>query len=89
MPKTVLITGCSTGFGQAAAHLFAARGWNVVATMRNAVQSSALAALPNVLVTRLDVQDRASIETAIAEGSPVRPDRCPGQQCRLWPVRRL
>lgn len=68
MPKTVLITGCSTGFGEAAARLFAAHGWNVVATMRNTVQGAALAALPNVLVTRLDVQDLTSIETAIAEG---------------------
>jgi NAD(P)-dependent dehydrogenase (short-subunit alcohol dehydrogenase family) len=66
--RTVLITGCSTGFGEATARLFAARGWNVVATMRRPEAGRALAALDNVLVTRLDVQDRASIDAAIAAG---------------------
>ncbi|WP_247889962.1 SDR family NAD(P)-dependent oxidoreductase [Azospirillum brasilense] len=33
MTRTVFITGCSRGFGEATARLFAARGWNVVATM--------------------------------------------------------
>ncbi len=33
--KTILITGCSSGIGKAAARLFAERGWNVVATMRD------------------------------------------------------
>ncbi len=32
--KTVLITGCSSGFGLDTARLFLERGWNVVATMR-------------------------------------------------------
>ena len=67
MSRTVLITGCSSGFGEATARLFAARGWNVVATMRRPETGAALAALDNVLVTRLDVQDRASIEAAMAE----------------------
>ncbi len=30
--KTVLITGCSSGFGLAAAKRFAAAGWSVLAT---------------------------------------------------------
>jgi NAD(P)-dependent dehydrogenase (short-subunit alcohol dehydrogenase family) len=34
MAKTVLITGCSSGIGKAAAQLFAARRWNVAATAR-------------------------------------------------------
>lgn len=66
--RTVLITGCSTGFGEATARLFASRGWNVVATMRRIEAGAALAALDHVLVTRLDVEDRASIDTAIAAG---------------------
>jgi len=33
--KTVLITGCSSGFGKAAARHFALHGWNVVATTRD------------------------------------------------------
>lgn len=68
MTSTVLITGCSTGFGAATARLFQARGWNVVATMRSPESGAALAALDNVLVTRLDVQDPATIESAVSEG---------------------
>lgn len=68
MQKTVLITGCSSGFGRTTAHHFAERGWNVVATMRDTAGAAALAALPGVLVTRLDVQDKTSIDTAIAAG---------------------
>lgn len=63
--KTVLITGTSSGFGAASVHRFAADGWNVVATLRD---PAAAPDFPDtVLVTRLDVQDRASIGTAIAE----------------------
>jgi NAD(P)-dependent dehydrogenase (short-subunit alcohol dehydrogenase family) len=68
MTSSVLITGCSTGFGKATARLFAARGWNVVATMRRPEVGGELDGLDNVLVTRLDVQDRASIDAAIVEG---------------------
>ena len=32
--QTVLITGCSSGFGLDCARCFLARGWSVVATMR-------------------------------------------------------
>jgi NAD(P)-dependent dehydrogenase (short-subunit alcohol dehydrogenase family) len=65
MTSTVLITGCSSGYGEAAAKLFASRGWNVVATMRNPADGRTLADLKNVLVLRLDVQDRESIDHAI------------------------
>lgn len=68
MTKTVLITGASSGFGKATALLFARHGWNVVATMRNPSAGDAFAALDNVLVTRLDVQDAISVEQAIAKG---------------------
>ncbi|QNH22495.1 insect-type dehydrogenase [Xanthomonas sp. GW] len=64
---TVLITGASSGFGLASAQLFAARGWNVVATMRDPAAGAALAG-PEVLVARLDVQDRDSIVAAIDAG---------------------
>ncbi|WP_262271357.1 MULTISPECIES: SDR family oxidoreductase [Microvirga] len=68
MTRTVLMTGASTGFGEATARLFASRGWNVIATMRRPEAGAALAALDNVLVTRLDVQDQASIDAAVAAG---------------------
>jgi NAD(P)-dependent dehydrogenase (short-subunit alcohol dehydrogenase family) len=68
MTGTVLITGCSSGFGAAATKLFASRGWNVIATMRNPDDGQTLADLKNVLVVRLDVQDRDSVDKAITAG---------------------
>jgi NAD(P)-dependent dehydrogenase (short-subunit alcohol dehydrogenase family) len=55
----VLITGCSSGIGRAAAKLFTARDWNVIATMRSPEKAELLAS-ENLLITRLDVQDRDS-----------------------------
>jgi NAD(P)-dependent dehydrogenase (short-subunit alcohol dehydrogenase family) len=68
VPNTILITGCSTGLGKTAALHFADKGWNVVATMRRPQESTHFADCPNVLVTRLDVQDSASISAAIDAG---------------------
>lgn len=68
MQKTILITGCSSGFGRTTARYFAERGWNVIATMRDTQAGADLATLNNVLVTRLDVQDGASIVSAIDAG---------------------
>ena len=68
MQKTILITGSSSGIGKETAKLFQAKGWNVVATMRNPEKESELSKLNNVLVTRLDVLDAASIENAVQEG---------------------
>lgn len=63
--STILITGASSGFGLESAKLFAAKGHNVVATMRNTAAVPELDGLPNVLVTRLDVQDAESIQEAL------------------------
>ena len=68
MSKTLLITGTSSGIGHAAVRRFADAGWNVVATLRNPSAAGDLAALPSVLVTRLDVQNEASIQAAIDAG---------------------
>ena len=35
MKKTVFITGTNSGFGKAMVELFASKGWNVGATVRN------------------------------------------------------
>ena len=69
MSKTILITGASSGIGRATAEHFHSNGWNVVATMRTPEEETELNRLDNVLVTRLDVTDSASIETAVAEGT--------------------
>ncbi|MES0884292.1 SDR family oxidoreductase [Roseibium sp. SCP14] len=65
MPKTILITGSSSGIGNATAKHFQAQGWNVIATMRNAEDWTDLTPLDNVLVIRLDVTDPASITSAV------------------------
>jgi NAD(P)-dependent dehydrogenase (short-subunit alcohol dehydrogenase family) len=66
--KTALITGTSSGFGKAAAKLFAKKGWNVVATMRRPEAEKELVGLDDILVTRLDVQDQSSIAEAVEAG---------------------
>ena len=68
MNQTILITGASTGIGKATALFFHEQGWNVVATMRTPEKEEELNRLDNVLVTRLDVTDSDSIESAVAEG---------------------
>ncbi len=68
MSQTVLITGASSGIGKASATLFADRGWNVVATMRNPDDGSDLVSHDKVLVTRLDLLDSDSIDEAVAAG---------------------
>lgn len=68
MKQTVLITGTSSGLGKSAAKFFVSKGWNVIATMRDPSKETELTQLDDVLVTRLDVQDRASIDQAINAG---------------------
>jgi short-subunit dehydrogenase len=68
MKKTVLITGASSGFGKESAQLFQQNGWNVIASMRSPEKEQELSKLENVLITRLDVQDIASIENTVQAG---------------------
>lgn len=67
MAKTVLITGASSGIGRAVALRFQKAGWNTVATMRSPEKETGLSNLPNVLCTRLDVTDSATIDAAVQE----------------------
>ena len=62
MGETILITGASSGIGKVTAKYFHDKGWNVVATMRTPENDTELGELDNVLVTRLDVTDAASID---------------------------
>ena len=71
--RSVLITGTSTGIGQATAVTLAARGWRVFATMRNLEKRGLLeqalkeAGVQNdVEIEQLDVTDATSIRSAVA-----------------------
>ncbi len=63
--KAVLITGCSSGIGQATARHLAATGWTVYATARKTAQLDALAAV-GCKPLALDVTDEASMKAAVA-----------------------
>ncbi len=64
---TVLVTGCSSGFGELTALAFADRGDTVVATMRRPGASAALNARPEVVQLALDVTSTDSVDAAVAE----------------------
>lgn len=68
--KTVLITGCSSGFGLETARLFLDRGWQVVATMRTP-RDDVLPRSERLRVLPLDVSDAGSISDCIAAAGPV------------------
>ncbi len=70
--RTALVTGTSTGIGQATVLELARRGWRVFATMRNLEKRKPLEALlagtglgQNVQLARLDVTDAGSIGPAV------------------------
>ncbi len=62
--RTVLITGASSGIGEATARHFLAAGWNVAACMRSPARHSFDADSAHLAVLRMDVTDEASIASA-------------------------
>ncbi|MGN8159217.1 SDR family oxidoreductase [Salinisphaera sp. SWV1] len=62
--KTVLITGCSSGFGLETARYFLDRDWHVIATMRTP-RAEVLPTSPRLQVLALDVTDPASVAAAV------------------------
>ena len=62
--KSILITGCSSGFGLETAKYFIERGWRVIATMRTP-DNSVIPPAPNLQLLKLDVTDQGSIAQAI------------------------
>ena len=68
--KTVLITGCSSGYGLQTARHFHARGWNVVATMRTP-REDVLPPSERLRVLALDVTKPESIEAALKASGPI------------------
>ncbi|MEN8511289.1 SDR family oxidoreductase [Burkholderia sp. RS02] len=68
--KTVLITGCSSGFGLEIARHFLARDWQVVATMRTP-REDVLPPSERLRVLALDVTNADSIRAAIDAAGPI------------------
>jgi NAD(P)-dependent dehydrogenase (short-subunit alcohol dehydrogenase family) len=65
MSSTILITGASSGIGEATAKYFLDRGWNVAATMRSPEKASGWGTNDRLIYPRLDVTDPGSIASAV------------------------
>jgi NAD(P)-dependent dehydrogenase (short-subunit alcohol dehydrogenase family) len=59
--RTILITGCSSGIGLAAARMMKARGWSVIATARKDADLATLRADIGVDAVQLDLANPASV----------------------------
>jgi len=68
--KTVLITGCSSGYGLETARYFHAQGWNVIATMRTP-REGVLPRSERLRMLALDVTKPESITAAIEASGPI------------------
>jgi len=68
--KTILITGCSSGFGLATAARFLGQGWKVIATMRTP-RSDLLPPSEHLQVLALDITDPLSIRDAVQAAGPI------------------
>src|SRR5450830_784641 len=68
--KTVMITGCSSGYRLETARYFLAKGWKVIATMR-APRFDLLPESARLRVLPLDVTSMESIAGAIDAAGPV------------------
>ena len=68
--KTVLITGCSSGYGLETARHFHAKGWNVIATMRTP-RNDLMPSSEKFRLLPLDVTNPESIAAAIEAAGPI------------------
>ncbi len=67
---TVLITGCSSGFGLETARFFLDKGWRVLATMRTP-REDLLPRSDRLRVLPLDVTDTESVRRCIEAAGPI------------------
>lgn len=68
--NTVLITGCSSGYGLETARRFESEGWNVIATMRTP-RDDVLPPSERVRLLALDVTKPESITAALEASGPI------------------
>jgi len=64
-PETVLITGCSSGIGQATAEAFLADGWQVYATARDTDDIADLAEHERCTTDSLDVTEQSDVRNVV------------------------
>ncbi|MCU0571160.1 MAG: SDR family oxidoreductase [Oculatellaceae cyanobacterium Prado106] len=67
MRKTVLITGASSGIGEATAKYFLQKGWNVAATMRSPTPAGNWTKVDQVICPQLDLTRPETIKSAVRE----------------------
>lgn len=68
--RTVLITGCSSGYGLETARHFQSMGWNVIATMRTP-REGILPKSDRIRMLPLDVTKPESIAAALGAAGPI------------------
>ncbi len=68
--KTILITGCSSGFGLETARYFLEREWTVIATMRTP-REDLLTRSERLRILPLDVTDPESIRRTVEAAGPI------------------
>ncbi|MDO6591758.1 short-chain dehydrogenase/reductase [Loktanella sp. D2R18] len=68
--KTVLITGCSSGFGLETAHHFLNQGWAVTATMRKP-DHTLLPASDHLKIVELDITDPNGVSRVVQEAGSI------------------
>lgn len=68
--KTILITGCSSGYGLETARHFLSRGYSVIATMRT-VREDVLPRSEHLRILPLDVTDSDSIAATVEAAGPI------------------
>ena len=88
MSRVVLVTGCSSGFGHHIASTFAARGDQVIATVRREATIAGLrdefaaSGYRDIDVRQLDVTDTLSVSSVAEEITGVRRGGRAGKQRR-------
>src|SRR4051794_40743654 len=68
--QTILITGCSSGFGLEIAKYFLEHGWKVIATMRTP-REDVLPSSENLRILPLDVTNAESIRKAVEDAGQI------------------
>jgi NAD(P)-dependent dehydrogenase (short-subunit alcohol dehydrogenase family) len=68
--NTILITGCSSGYGHETALYFHNQGWTVIATMRNP-RDGLFPKSDRIRILPLDVTDPKSIHAAVEEAGKI------------------